>query len=117
MNKQLWFYASFMLISVFISSVSQVLLKKASMKEHGSFIREYLNPSVVFAYSIFVIATFLSIFAYRVVPLSMGGILESTSYIYVTIFGVTIFKEKFTKRKAVALALIISGIFVYSFFG
>ena len=47
----------------------------------------------------------------------MGPILEATSYIYITVFGVTIFKEKLTKRKVVALITIIAGIIVYSAFG
>ena len=72
---------------------------------------------VISAYTIFVLATFLSVFAYKVVPLSMGPILEATSYIYITIFGVTIFKEKLTKRKVIALITIIAGIVVYSTLG
>ena len=66
------------------------------------------------AYAIFVLATFATIIAYKVVPLSFGPILEATSYIYVTLFGVFIFKEKMSARKVGALCLIISGIIVYS---
>lgn len=117
MNKQLLAYASFMLVGTFISSVAQVLLKKAAGEKHGSIIREYLNPKVVIAYAVFFGATFLSIFAYRVVPLSMGAILEATGYIYVTIFGVTIFKEKISGLKVLALILIICGIAVYALLG
>lgn len=91
--------------------------KKAAGKTYENKIREYVNLPVISAYTIFVVATFLSVFAYKVVPLSMGPILEATSYIYITVFGVTIFKEKLTKRKVVALITIISGIIVYSYFG
>ena len=45
----------------------------------------------------------------------MGPILESTSYLYITFFGVTIFKEKIGLKKGLALALIIIGIAIYSF--
>ena len=76
--------------------------------------QEYLNPLVIFAYVIFVGTTFMSIIAYKGIPLSMGPILEATSYIYVTFFGVKIFKEKMSKKKYTALALIILGIVVYS---
>ena len=103
-----------LLSSVFISAVSQVLLKRSAMKEYPDRISEYLNPLVISAYIIFVGATFLTVLAYRTVPLSMGPILEATSYIYVTIFGITIFHEKINKRKALALALIIAGIAVFS---
>ena len=107
-------YAGVNLLGVFISAVSQVMLKKSAMQDHGSAIKEYLNPLVIFAYLMFVGSTLLSVVAYKGIPLSMGPILEATGYIYVTIFGVTIFHEKMNRKKVVALALIIGGIVVYS---
>lgn len=56
----------------------------------------------------------MTILAYKVVPLSMGAILEATAYLYITFFGVTIFKEKLGRDKAIALLLIVGGIIVYS---
>ena len=44
MNGTNWIYALVLVAGVFISSVSQILLKKSANKEHGSFIKEYLNP-------------------------------------------------------------------------
>jgi len=117
MNSQMIPYAALMLAGTFISAVAQVLLKKEAQVRHGSVIEEYLNPRVIIAYIIFFGATFLSIFAYRVVPLSMGPILEATGYIWVTIFGVTIFRERMNKTKIIALGLIIAGIVVYSVWG
>lgn len=117
MNGQLLLYSTFMLLGTFISSIAQVLLKKASGEKHDNILQEYLNPRVIIAYAIFFGATFLSIFAYRVVPLSMGAILEATGYIYVTIFGVMIFKEKLNRQKVIALVLIIAGIAIYSVAG
>ena len=116
MNKEIALYSGFILFGTFISAVSQVMLKKAALKEYDSKIKEYLNPLVIIAYMIFVMATMLSILAYKVVPLSMGPILEATSYLYVTIFGVKIFDEKVNGKKLVALAFIIGGIVIYSFF-
>ncbi len=115
MNKTVALYSLVLLVSVFIASVSQVMLKKAAMKDYGSKIREYLNPLVIFAYTLFFLATLIDIYAYKGVPLSMGPILEATGYIYVTFFGVRIFKEKINKGKVIALVLIIAGIAVYSF--
>ena len=117
MNRQLLLYSCLMLFGTFISAISQVLLKKAAVRRYDSKIREYLNPLVITAYAIFFLATLLSIMAYKVVPLSMGPILEATGYIYVTVFGVTIFKEKLERRKIIALGLILSGIAVYAIFG
>lgn len=115
--KTTLFYAAVLLVGVFLSAVSQVMLKKAAMRQYSSRLREYLNPLVIFAYTIFVGTTFLSIYAYKGIPLSMGPVLEATSYIYVTIFGVTIFKEKLNWRKLAALVLIVAGIVVYSVLG
>lgn len=107
-------YSGIYLFGVFISAISQVLLKKAAMRTYVSPIQEYLNPFVIFAYTIFVAATLLTIISYKVVPLSLGPILEATSYIYITVFGVVIFKEKMNKKKLCALGLIIAGICVYA---
>lgn len=107
-------YVCIYLVSVFIASVSQVLLKKAAMERHDGLLAEYLNFPVIFAYVLFFLTTLLTVYALKVVPLSLGPILESTSYLYVTVFGVTIFKERITPRKALALALIVIGIALYS---
>ena len=52
--------------------------------------------------------------AYKGVPLNVGPVLEATGYIYVTIFGVTIFHEKMNPKKLAALAMILVGILVYA---
>ena len=110
-----WMYAGVLLLGVFLGAVSQVMLKKAAMRTWPSRLREYLNPLVIFAYVIFVGTTLLSVAAYRGLPVSLGAVLESTSYLYVTVFGVTVFHEKLTWRKAAALALILAGIGIYAF--
>lgn len=117
MNKTVILYSSILLVGVFLSAISQVMLKKAALKKYDSVIKEYLNPLVIIAYFIFFLTTFCSIIAYKGIPLSMGPILEATSYIYVTIFGVKIFKEKINRKKLIALILIICGIMIYSFWG
>ncbi len=110
-------YAAVLLVGVFLASVSQVVLKKAAMCTYKTKIQEYLNPLVIGAYIIFFGTTFLNIYAYKGIPLSMGPVLEATSYIYVTIFGVTIFNENLNRKKLAALGLIIGGVLVYSLFG
>lgn len=117
MNKTVLLYACVLLAGVFISAISQVMLKKAALKEYDSPIKEYVNPIVIFAYVLFVGTSFMSIYAYKGIPLSMGPVLEATSYIYVTIFGVKLFGEKLNGKKIIALLLIVVGICVYSFAG
>ncbi len=111
------FYAGVLLLGVLISSVSQVLLKKAAQKQYESRIREYLNFPVIFAYALFFGTTLLSVFAYRGIPLSWGPILESTGYLHITFLGVTVFHEKMNRRKIFSLMLILMGIAVYAIYG
>ena len=117
MNNITMVYSLVLLLGVFISSVSQVMLKKAAIKQYSSFFKEYLNPLVIFAYILFVGTTLLSIVAYKGIPLSMGPVLEATSYLYITFFGVKIFHEHISRIKVVALGLIIIGILVYTLLG
>ena len=112
MNKTVLIYSCVLLVGVFVSAISQVLLKKAAMKHYENHLKEYLNPMVIFAYAMFVGTTFLSIIAYRGIPLSMGP-----SYIYVTVFGVKIFHERLNKKKIIALFFIVGGIIIYSVCG
>lgn len=114
MNNSVLFYSSILVAGVFISAVSQVLLKKSADKEHKGVLGEYLNPYVVTAYTIFVAATLMTVYAFKGIPLSYGPILDSTGYLFVTFFGVIIFKEKINIKKAVGIITIIAGILVYS---
>lgn len=110
-------YVALLLASVLVSAVSQVMLKKSALRTHASAFAEYANPLVVGAYALFVVSTLMTVFAYREVPLSLGPVLEATSYLYVTLFGVTIFKERISLLKLCALCLIVGGICVFALLG
>lgn len=114
MTSTMFVFAALNLLGVFVSAISQVLLKRSATREYGSVVREYLNPLVIFAYLLFVGATLLSVLSYRVIPLSMGPMLDATGYLWVTLFGVTIFHERLGARRVVALALILTGIAIYA---
>ena len=114
MSREMIPYLLIGFLSVFVSCVSQTVLKKAALKEHKSVIEEYLNFPVIAAYSMFFGSTLLTMLAYKKLPLSMSPAFESSSYIFVTVFGVTMFKEKLTKKKLVALVLILSGIIIFT---
>lgn len=117
MDKTVLVYAGISLLGVFIGAVSQVMLKKAALKQYDTKLQEYMNPLVISAYVLFVGTTLMSVVAYKVIPLSMGPILEATSYFYVTFFGVKIFKEKMNRQKVAALGFIVLGIVVYAVWG
>ena len=114
---EMFHYALALLLGVFLASIAQAMLKYSATKPHSSFFQMYFNPWVIGAYAIFFGTTFLAIYAYRGIPLSMGAVLESTSYFYVTFWGVKLFHERINARKILALSLIVIGITIFSVFG
>lgn len=93
-----------------ISAFSQILLKIAARQQYKSWIYEYLNPRVVIAYVIFFLATLITVYCYKVIPLSLGAMLEASGYVFVTVLGYLILKEKVSKQKLLGMALIIIGV-------
>lgn len=111
-NKHL--YIILFLISVFISSVSQIILKKSANKNHENALKEYFNSLVIIAYSLFFLSSFLTTLSYKGVPLSMGPILETSGYIWVSLLGMVFLKERIKKKKAIGLIVIIVGIMIFN---
>lgn len=112
--SDLFIYSCIMIASTLISSFSQILLKKSAQKTYPSKIREYLNPLVIIGYAMFFFCTLISLYALKVVPLSMAPILEASGYIFVAILSYIFFKEKLTTKQLLGVALIIGGIVVYT---
>ncbi len=110
-------YAALLLAGVFINSVSQMMLKKAALKTYPSRLKEYLNVRVVSAYAISTLVTMLYSYAYKGIPLSLGPVLEAAGYIFVTMWGVSVFGEKLNAKKVFALTLIVLGIAVSAVWG
>jgi drug/metabolite transporter (DMT)-like permease len=107
-------YVVVFLISVLISAISQIILKKSASKEYDSFVREYINVPVICAYSMFLLSTLLTMFAYKEVPLSLGVLLEAVGYIYIPVLSYFLLKEKITGYKIAGTVFILLGIAVYS---
>ena len=103
-----------LLVSVLISSVSQIILKISANREHESRIKEYLNPHVILAYVMFLVSTVLTMIALRHLPLSLQPMIESASYIFIAVMGYFLLKERFTKKKIFGMLLILLGIFIFS---
>ncbi len=108
-------FALVYLLGVLLSSFAQIILKKEAVKEHASFLAQYLNPSVIIGYGIIFGCTLLTLLAYRGgLPMSWGNVLESGGYVFVTLLGVTILKEKVSKEKLAALVVIMVGIVLFA---
>ena len=113
MNIKFVFICLF-LFSVFISSCSQILLKKGANRTYKNIIEEYLNPLVISAYTIFLLSSFLTMYSYKYVPLSIGPMIEAVGYVFVAVLGRIFLKEKINKKMAIGMALILIGIVICS---
>jgi drug/metabolite transporter (DMT)-like permease len=107
-------YVVTFLFSVFIASVSQVLLKKSAKVKYRSRVREYANAYVACSYIIFFISTVLSVIAYRGVELKNGPVIESCGYIFIIILSKIFLNEKITFRRITGTFLIIFGIIIFN---
>ena len=91
--------------SVFIASVSQILLKKGSQQKNI-----YINKFTFIGYALLVVSTLLTAFAYKKLELSTGMVLESLSYFFVPILSLIFLREKITTRKKIGALVIVLGI-------
>lgn len=105
-------YSLLLIFATLISSISQVLLKKSANNTYENRIQEYLNPLVMIAYVIFVVSAVLTMVSYKVVSISVGAMLEASSYVFVFLFDRFLFKETVNRRKILAIVLIIIGVIV-----
>lgn len=100
--------------SVLVASISQIMLKKSADRKYDKWIDEYLNFRVIFAYGLFFLSSLLTVYAYKFVPLSLGPALEASGYVFVSVMGYFILKEKIGKRKFLGLVVIIAGIVIFN---
>lgn len=103
-----------MIFSVFISSVSQLMLKRAAMMKYTSWWREYINIRVILAYFFFFSATLITVLGLRYVPLSYAPVIESLGYIFISVLSYLFLKEKMSKKQICGMIIIVIGILIYS---
>lgn len=112
--SKIFTYSIIYLGGVIISAFAQILLKKATMVERDSKIKEYLNFRTMFAYGVFFSATLCTVLSYKYVPMSMGPILGTTEYLFIALLSYIFLKEKIKKKKLIGLCVIVAGILIFS---
>lgn len=110
MNKYVFAFC----FAVFISCCAQIILKKSSQKKYDSAIKYYLNFNVLIGYSMFIIPTLISVWAFKGIELKNAPILESIGYVYILILSKIFLKEKITKNKLIGNIIIILGIVIFN---
>lgn len=102
------------IVGIFASACSQILLKQSARQKHDHWLHEFLNWRVISAYTIFLACTIINIFGLRNgINLKDMPILESLAYIFVPILSFIFLSEKMTKTKLVSMIFIISGIIIF----
>ena len=114
MQNSYVFSLAIMIFGVLIAALSQIILKKAAMKHYDTWLKQYLNAPVIFAYFIFFVSSFCSVIALKVLPLSLMPVWNSSSYFFVTLFAYLIMKEKPNRKKLIGLGVILVGIVIFS---
>lgn len=59
--------------------------------------------------------TIINVFALRWVPLSLAVVLDASGQVFVPVLSRLFLNEQITRKKALGMAVIIVGIFVFSF--
>ncbi len=100
--------------AVILSSISQILLKKAARQGYTSFWKEYLNPWVIGGYALMMVALLVNVFAMsKGVNLKMLPAIEALGYVFVPLLSLCVFREKMGMRKMMAILLIVAGVVVF----
>ena len=105
-------YVGIFLLSVFIASCAQIILKRSADADHKNIISEYLNIKVILGYTLMGLSILGAIIAYRGIELKNGPILDSVGYGFVFILSWIFLKEQPSRNKVLGIVLIIAGIIV-----
>ena len=102
------------ILSVFAAACAQMLLKQGARRNYAGFWYQYLNPCVIGGYAIMACSLVLNIFCMsHGVQVQEVSVMESLSYLFVPCMAFMIFKEKITRRKVAAIAIIIIGVIIF----
>lgn len=107
-------YYLLVIVSVLSASGAQMLLKQGAKKQYPTLIRQYLNPWVMGGGGIMGASLLLNIYSLgHGVQVKEISIIESLSYLFVPLFSWMFFKERITREKTGAIAIIMLGVAVF----
>ena len=99
---------------VFIAACAQMLLKQGARQAYTPWWRQYINPWVIGGYAVMFAAMVANIWCmHRGLQLKELSIIESLSYLFVPVLSWLLFKEQITRRKALAITIILIGVIVF----
>ena len=97
-----------------MGAASQMMLKRSARKNYPSWWREYINLWVIGGYGIMVLSLLINLWAIHIGVLAQEvSIIECINYLLIPLGAWWIFKEPITRRKMVAIGIIIVGVIVF----
>lgn len=113
MSREIFTGILLILFGVVIASLSRILLKYAAGIQYVTKISEYCNLYVVGGYMLFLITTFINVYALRFLPLSLASALDASGQVFVPLFSCFILKENINKKKLRGMFIIVVGILLF----
>ena len=112
--EEVTLYYILVVVGIFASSCSQLLLKKSAVSEHKNRIASILNYDVIVAYAITFASLLINITAMsKGVNLKDLPILESLGYIFVPLLTYIVLGEALNRRTITSMILIMLGIVIF----
>ncbi len=107
-------YGLIAFVVVAIAAGAQMLLKQGARQGYTPWWRQYVNPWVISGYAIMFASMVANIWClHQGLLLKELSIIESMSYFFVPALSWLIFREPITRRKAIAIVVIIIGVIVF----
>ena len=110
------FSIGLVLFAVFLTGISQVLLKLGSQNKIAitGWLAPYLNIQTISAYVILLLVTIISTIALIEVPLKLFSAIASLSFVFVVLLSRLILNEEINQGMFVGILIIVSGVMVFN---
>lgn len=106
---------SVLAISVILTAVAHILLKKgSSLHAEGTFLDVYLNKYTIFGYSVFFVSTIFTVYAMQRLDLKVVYAISALCIPLVVILSNIFLSETIRKKTVVSVFLITLGVFIFN---
>ncbi len=109
MTKYHWL----LLLSVVVTAISQLLLKKGAFASGKRMRSVYLNVFTISGYCLLLCVMILNLFIFKYLTMIAIVFFLPITYIVIAVGSSIIFEEKITKNKIIATMLILAGLSLY----
>jgi drug/metabolite transporter (DMT)-like permease len=111
-----WKYVLIFIVTIFICSIIQIILKSVANKHYTGF-KAYLNAPVIISNIVFVLATMVNVYLMKYIKLSTVSILNLLTYVFVPPLSILFLKEKINARSIAGIIIIVFGMTIYALWG